>query len=357
MGENMKPEAVYQILDYVEFGKNQEIAELARSFRSTGLDIAPLDKIILELKETLKERNADLFYEKSPYYHFLLACAAYIAGHKEAINCAERAESQFKNQGKTLDQSLTNWLLGLFLFEGKQIDWARERIDDAINCLSSIIKERSNNGRYADCDSCKEILKEINIFRKEIDDSLIGSRKFNQTTQDEQNTSQQPPSGQDGFLFLPQLPTYNHVQAGSDGPIWVSASSGAACTEMDRCVIGNRKYSIFSVNRGDRRINLDPSRQYGWAQVEGNSMNMAQPTPINAGNMVLFYQSSEAADNAFVIVSCPAVQGAGYSFMVKRWTRVNHQFISDSSESGHLPIPCDKECKIIGIVTGVAKPS
>jgi SOS-response transcriptional repressor LexA len=126
---------------------------------------------------------------------------------------------------------------------------------------------------------------------------------------------------------------------------------------MDRCVIGDQKYSIFSVNRGDRRINLDPSRQYGWAQVVGNSMNIAQPTPINAGNMVLFYQSSEAVDNAFVIVSCPTDQGAGYSFMVKRWNRGNQQFISDSSESGHPPIPCNKACRIIGIVTGVAKPS
>ena len=91
---------------------------------------------------------------------------------------------------------------------------------------------------------------------------------------------------------------------------------------MDQCKIGDQNYSIYSVNRGDRRIKLDPSRQYGWAEVVGNSMNIAQPTPINAGNMVLFYQSSEAANNAFVIVSCPADQGAGYSFMVKRWNKV-----------------------------------
>ncbi len=353
----MKPEAVYQILDYIDFGKNQEIAELARSFRSIGPKIAQLDKIILEIKKTLKEKNADLFYEKSPYYHFLNACASYIAGHKEAISCAERAESQFKNQGKALDQALTNWLLGLILYDGKQADRARERIDDAINCLASIIKERSNNGRYADCNSCQEIIKEIKAFRKGIDGSLIGLLNSNKKTQDEQTGSQQSPTGQDGYLFLPQLPTYNHVQAGSDGPIWVSASSAAACTEMDQCKIGDQNYSIYSVNRGDRRIKLDPSRQYGWAEVVGNSMNIAQPTPINAGNMVLFYQSSEAANNAFVIVSCPADQGAGYSFMVKRWNRGSQQFISDSSESGHPSIPCDKECKIIGIVTGVAKPS
>jgi hypothetical protein len=356
MGEKMTPEAVYQILDYVDFGKNVETMELALSFRSIGQDIAQLDKVILELKKTLKEKNADLFYEKSPYYHFLLACASSIEGHKEAINCAERAESQFRNQGKSLDQSLTNWLLGLLFYEGKQADRARERIDDAINCLNSIIKERSNNGRYADCDACQEILQEIMAFKKEIDYSLIGLHVFKKT-QHEQTTSQEPPTGQTGYLFLPQLPTYNHVQAGSDGPIWVSAPSEAECTEMEACVIGDRKYSIYSVNRGDRRINLDPGRIYGWAQVEGNSMNMAQPTPINAGNMVLFYKSSEAKDNAFVIVACPSNQGAGYSLMVKRWNKGNQQFISDSSESSHPPIPCGKDSKIIGIVTGVAKPS
>ena len=86
-------------------------------------------------------------------------------------------------------------------------------------------------------------------------------------------------------------------------------------------------------------------------------MNLAQPTPINAGDLVLFYQSNEAAENAFVIVSCPADEGSGYSFMVKRWNKINQEFISDSSESGHPPIPCGKECKIIGIVAGVAKPS
>jgi tetratricopeptide (TPR) repeat protein len=357
MGEKMKSEAVYQILDYFDFGKNQEITELAQEFRAIGLDIRQLDKIIIKLNKNLKEKNADLFYEKSPFYHLLIACAAYLAGHKEAISCAERAESQFRNQGKTLDQSLTNWLLGLFLYEGDHVDQALERIDDAINCLASIIKERTNNGRYADCDSCQEIIKEIQTFRKGISDSLIASHNFNKKTQDGKTASQQSQVGQDGYLFLPQLPTYHHVQAGSGGPIWVSASPGAACTEMDHCVIGDRKYSIFSVKRGNRRINLDPGKQYGWAPVEGNSMNMAKPTPINAGNMALFYQSSEAADNAFVIVSCPVDQGAGYSFMVKRWNSANQQFLSDSSESDHPPISCNKDCRIIGIVTGVAKPS
>lgn len=96
----MKPEAVYQILDYIDFGKNQEIAELARSFRSIGPKIAQLDKIILEIKKTLKEKNADLFYEKSPYYHFLNACASYIAGHKEAISCAERANPNSRTRAR-----------------------------------------------------------------------------------------------------------------------------------------------------------------------------------------------------------------------------------------------------------------
>ena len=57
----MKPEAVYQILDYIDFGKNQEIAELARSFRSIGPKIAQLDKIILEIKKTQKKKMPTFF--------------------------------------------------------------------------------------------------------------------------------------------------------------------------------------------------------------------------------------------------------------------------------------------------------
>ena len=233
----MQPEVLYEILDYVNFEENREIAELAGGVRSIGQDIAKLDKAILKLKGLLKENYADPFYKKSPYCHFLLACTSYLAGYPEAIIYAERAESQFKNQGKTLDQSLANWLIGFFLKEGKQIDRARERIEDAIYSLASIIKARSNNGIYSDCDSCQEILEKIKIFRNSFTTPEKSNRPPYQTNL----------NGQDGYLSFPQLPTYHNVQAGSDGPIWAAATLGATCTETVHFIIGNRQYAIFSV--------------------------------------------------------------------------------------------------------------
>jgi len=49
------------------------------------------------------------------FYFFLIACASSLAGHSDAINYAERAESQLKKPGKTINQSLSNWLLGYFI--------------------------------------------------------------------------------------------------------------------------------------------------------------------------------------------------------------------------------------------------
>jgi hypothetical protein len=353
----MELKVLSPILNHLDLRENLEIAELSQKIQSMGQDTKPLNKIILDLQGTLRENYADPYYEKSPFYFFLIACASSLAGHSDAINYAERAESQFKNQGKTINQSLSNWLLGYFLWEDGQNERAHEKIDKALHGLSSLMKVRSVNGLYADCDSCEEILNTIKIFRTEIDYPFNHLHIHNQREPVEQNNLQPLSVGLEGYIILPQLPTYAFVQAGSDGPIWIEPSLENECSEMKQLNIKNRRYTIFSVNRGDRRITLDPNRQYGWAEVEGNSMNNAQPTHIDAGNLVLFYQSNEAPENAIVIVSCPANSGAGFSYMVKRWSRAKQEFISDSSESGHPPRPCDKECRIIGIVSAVAKSS
>ncbi|MGB8212216.1 MAG: S24 family peptidase [Anaerolineales bacterium] len=351
----MRVKDLIQILDHLDTGDNQEIAALSQRVRDFGLISSSPDELVSTLQEKLVETFTEPYYEKSPYFYFLLACASYLAGRSDAISHAERAESQFKNQGKKWDQSLCNWLLSLFLWECGEKERSQEKINAAINSFSTLAQVCSTSGLYKDNTSCLNVLYEIKLFKEEIDANLIQPSGDNGKKTKENSFSHPSPQGQEGHLLLLQLPTYTSVQAGSNGPIWAEHDSDNDYTETNRVSIGNRHYIIFSVNRGDRRITIDPNRQYGWAEVKGNSMNVAQPTHIEAGNMVLFYQSSDAPENAFVIVSCPTDTGAGFSFMVKRWNKADQVFLSDSSEFGHSPIPCDKECKIIGIVAAVAK--
>jgi len=355
----MQLQTVSQILEYVDFSGQQEIAECAQTLRTDGGDGQKLNEIILRLQRVLKEHHSDPYNTKSPYYHFLLACAYSLSAHQNASNSAERAEYQFKNQGLQKNRYLCCWLLGCIFWEHNHLERARDVTEEAIRGFQSLIKNESANGKYEDCECCQAILDNIYDLREKIGNEIENQSDSQEEKVNEQEKNQpDKPSldGEEGFIYLPQIPVYTHVQAGSDGPIWIRPSQKKSYTVTNQLTINDHRYIIYSVTRGDRRITLDANRKYGWAEVKGNSMNKARPTAIDSGNMVLFYQSSEAKENAFVIVSCPDGSGNGESYMVKRWKKANREFISDSSESGHPPIPYGADFRIIGIVVAVAKP-
>jgi len=347
-----------EVLSYLIVDKEmhvvfKKVCGMCNDMHTTKQVINELDKKISKVYS--KSSTGSDPFDTSPCLFLLMAYAYSYIGDKDAVKFSDKACSLFKFHGKEWNEAIGRWFLGIVLLDGGQAKKARTELGNAINILNRLAESQLINGLYKDRDTCQSILEEIKHFEKGIDDFSLHPLAANEEKTVRSSWLQLLPEGQEGYLFMPQLPTYNQVQAGSDGPIWVAPSPRNAPTETDQVVIENQRYTVFSANRGDRGITIHPNRQYSWAKVEGNSMNKAKPTPIEAGNMVLFYQASDAPENAFVIASYPVVSGAGYMFLVKRWNAAGRKFISDSSEPGHHPIPCDKENRIMGIVTAVAK--
>ena len=352
----MQANEITHILDYLEIGEYQEIAELSHRVHQLDLDNSHLNDIVACIQEKLDTDYIDPYFEKFPIYLFLLACASHLSGSPDAIKYSERAESQFKVQGKIWNHFISSWLSCIILLNQGHLDRAIEKTRYAITVLTPSANAQSKQGLYNHWYPCEDVLRQLKQLQKEIIDKSTQPDANNNSNPKKDSSKQPSSSGLEAFLYLPQMPIFKHVQAGADGPIWAAPSDGNTYAETDQIIIEDKRYIIFSVNRNDRRVTIDPDRQYGWALVAGNSMNRTLPTNIEPGNMVLFHHCNDAPENAIVIVSCP-ISGAGFSFMVKRWNRAKQEFLSDSSEKGHPPFPCDNECRIIGIVTAVAKPS
>jgi tetratricopeptide (TPR) repeat protein len=354
----MRNEELEQILDNLDAKGSVELVRLVQEAKESIADRSSLNALVKRLREMLGDPSSDPHLLRSPYYNFLLACLLSKNRHSETLQFAEKAALQFKSQDEEYNESISYWFLGLFFFEQGQVENAREILNSAISNLTALSENTQNSGFYKDYDTLRGVLKKIIKSRDGLKEIPQPTAEMNDQGTIAESPSLKPSAGLEGHLFLPQLPTYTTVQAGGDGPIWAARSPENDHTETNELTIGDRRFHLYSVRRGDRHIALNPRHNYGWAKVEGNSMNTAQPTPIQAGNMVMFYEADDAPENTIVIASIPVLAGtAGYSFMVKRWDRANMQFISESSEPGHNPIPMNTDCRIIGIVVAVAKPS
>jgi tetratricopeptide (TPR) repeat protein len=157
-------------------------------------------------------------------------------------------------------------------------------------------------------------------------------------------------------LSIPWMPTYSGIQAGPNGPIWSEHLPKDESIFLDQIVLEEKPYDIYSLKQGDNLIFLSGLKKYGWAKVSGNSMNAAKPIAIPEGDYVLFYESSDADNGMIVMASCPNKSGAGYQFIVKRYSR-NDKLLTSETEppDSYEPIPIKKDVKIIGVVIAVAR--
>ena len=332
-----------------------EISELRDQVLKAYGDPQKAEQFIDELN------NRNVAYEDRPFCDLFRAFAYYEstkdANNKNAIRYATRAREGFKLLGQRYNHGLAYWTLGVLYYNTKEEQKGPAELQAAVEIFTEIINKLQLLGKYGESQQMYEFL----IKRLGWTISLPYGQGYIHPNADiiegefkEEHTGKLADSN--GYLSFSWLPISSNVTAGKDGPIWATPPKNAIRTEIDQVVLGDNRYDIFSITQGDKRIIFSSDRRYGWAEVEGNSMNDDKPTPIEEKDMVLYYKAEDATENSLVIASSPNEEGAGFKFMVKRWDAGNNQFISHSKQPGFEPIPRDANHAIIGIVNAVAKP-
>jgi hypothetical protein len=158
-------------------------------------------------------------------------------------------------------------------------------------------------------------------------------------------------------MVLPWIPAYTGLQAGPNGPIWTDSLQEENGAYIDDIILNDKSYSFHSLKQMDKLITLTNDKKYGWAKISGDSMNAAKPVAILENDFVLFYESTDADNNAIVIASCPDDTGAGYKFIVKRYSKSDGHLISETNPPNkYNHILLNKDTRIIGTVVALAKP-
>ncbi len=278
-------------------------------------------------------------------YEYLFAGAITLDQGRPHLACMrlDQAVCAFRRQNDSYNEGLALWLLMLAYSRDRQVAAASACYQEAMrkfrNWASSELPNGENHPDYL-------MLKE----------ALRKSYESARTAQPATASSARPAESAVGldFLSIRLFPEILAVQAGPDGSLWVENSQEEIRLDVNSFRLGEEAYAIFSVRPDDRCISIQRDRQYGWARVQGNSMNAATPVPIVEGDLALFYQSEGTAnENAIVIASRPDDHDPkAYQYMIKRWRA--GQFLSESTED-YPPIPVDDRHRILGVVVAIAK--
>ncbi len=354
-------EEIFRALELLEKLPNAVMAGLWGRVQKAIDDPLKAKEMIKELKH---RRRAD---DDIPLYNLFTAFMFSEAGedkdedkgmdNENAIQFTTKAADGFKWLDKKWHEALAHWMLGVLYIDTGDEQKVPTELQSAVDIFSKLIKEKRDSGRYQESQKIYEfLLKRLEwaISLPYQPQYIPASEEARQAEFKKKNAEESQEAG--GYLSLSWLPISSKVTAGKDGPTWATPPKNSIRTEIDEIVLGNNRYAIFSVTQGDRRIAFNSDKRYGWAEVEGNSMNADPSIPIKEKDMVLYYQANDASANSLVIASCPDPNGSGLKYMIKRWNPGNSQFISHSKEPGHPPIQRDADHNIIGVVSAVAKP-
>lgn len=339
----MRPEIqrVFQFFDHPDKGIDSYARRLLEY--QTELELASLTK---ELQEICQECGVQQFCHQG-YYQFLLG-VAYLEQslHSQAAECLDVVSGSLQGQGDFYHRALALILLGMTYEERQQTLRAYRTYQKAQDQLErwAILNGWRRDARYGR-------IKGILQARLE---TLSGSLALRAPS--DSKARPWSPYRRPGYIEWRAFPVYGQVQSGVNGPIWVP-SSYRSFAAVDEILLDGQRFSLYSIMPGDHQVTLNPAYQYGWARVQGNSMNRARPVPIEGNDWVLFRLIEDAEANSIVIVSCPEAHGSGYRFMVKRLSGDAKTFLSETTAGEeHLPLPRDREHVILGVVIAVAKP-
>jgi hypothetical protein len=304
----------------------------------------------LKIRADLCRDTGDML-ELAHHNLFLSHCCQIILKSEEAKRYATMAIEHFRVCGLSWNQAMAHWYLGLIHKQEGSGYRFRDEIKRALEIVDPICEEHLIVGRYEENQACKLILESI---QKDQDvASKMGTGPLHNHRALTGNGAV-PPS----YLTIPWLPEYRRVRAGPQGIIWEDPPEDSN-TIVHNIQIGSQFFRLHSIKKTaatDVQITLNHGREYGWARVEGHSMNDCWPVSIEHGDYVLFFKNQRAVDDEIVIASCKDTNDT-FAFMVKRYKEMERALFSETNDKSqpYEPVTLTEDSQIVGIVVAVAK--
>jgi tetratricopeptide (TPR) repeat protein len=347
-------EKIRELLDKLQIA-NQDLISL-RDKVGVCLDTGDQQKA-REILKSLKTDNAisdcDCF-DHHPFCAFFSGTLEYyLASYAEAVDDFDSARARFSASGEEWNEAIA-WssLAGTYpMLPEPDLQRSIHAYENAIHRLRQI--KRLNPNRK-DIKAIQELIVELEAECARV--LAANKSKKRPAARSASSPAARPSREKTGSIRLPWIGLYSTVQAGPGGPIWPEPDLGSDVPTLDTVKFEGREFKIHSINEFDGEIKLNHSRKYGWLKVRGDSMEGADPIHIFDGDYLLFEQSESAENGAIVIAAIPDEAGSGDMLWVKRFDKINRQFLSESIPANkYAPIPCTKKTRILGTVLAVLK--
>lgn len=318
-----------------------------------------VDALLGDLKQKIDFCSDIQCKEDENLYYLLRAyCYLWMGKSDEAVNVTKIATSGFRMCDDPRSEWLGHWFLGLIYALQRRGNLYLGEINQAMEILANIHRAFTRKGEYGNANKCIEFMGELSTH-KELATKLGTGPLYRPGQFVTFSAPASPPPETPPLvrLLIPWLPKYHAVRAGPSGLIWDEPLKEnvayAREVEIDNIVL--RLHPLKGTSTLDRQITLSPHERFGWALVQGNSMNAAQPVPIHHGDYILFRIDNHPYHNQIVVASKPA--GSKYAYMVKRFNAIENLLISETNDptDDYSPVQLSSQHQILGIVIAVAK--
>ena len=264
----------------------------------------------------------------------------HISNIKKALDEIEDANVHFRGENNEWNNTICLTLLGIAHEKDNKRHQALLDYQQALHILDNYLYIHENN--YDHIYKASSLIEDL---RDRLDHRYYGPAK--ETPRPVKNKTR---------IVLPWMPAYTGLQAGTNGPVWAGPLPKDKGPFVDEILLDDKSHEIYSIKQGDNLVTLTRDKKYGWAKVSGNSMNASKPVFIFENDFVLFYESADADNNSIVIASFSDGSGAGYRYMVKRFSKDDQSLISETEPPNlYAPMSITADVKIIGVVIAVAK--
>ncbi len=311
-------------------------------------------KTLEELKQNIETCLEVLSKDELPFnYLFVAYCYLFFDRPRIAEKYCIMAIDNFRVCGMTWNEAMGHWFLGLIHRSERRGYLYLAELNRALSIVTPIAAEYFIQGNYQAAVKREQVKSELEAQKAFA--IKMGTGPLHPPAGEKQKKEERFSTNK-AYLVIPWLPKYDAVRAGPNGLIWVypplNNSSSIHMMEIDGDLC-----RIYSPHTGDNRINLIDSGSYGWAKVEGQSMNASLPVPIEENDYVLFTTQWHVDVNNIVIASHHLAEN-DYIHMVKRYDSKNRTLISETTDTSedYSPIIVE-ECQILGTVVAIAKPT
>jgi hypothetical protein len=331
-----------------------EIADLRNrvlSANTTDFVFSLLEEISFRIEICL-----DTQCKEDQYYYYLMRsyCKLCLDQTEESIQSAMYATDGFRLCGNVWAQIFGHWFLGAIYASQRRGYLFLAEINHALDLLEAIRQNSLVKGEYDIVSRCQVLMLQLRENKDKATKMGTGPLYLPGKT-----VPMSPPASfSPGYLLLPWLPRYHAVRGGSDGLIWSTPTKDNVSVihslEIDHEIY--RLYGLRSMSAHDSQITLSENEKYGFAKVDGHSMNACHPTPICQGDYILFRLSNTPEDNEIVVASRPT-PSAEFAYMVKRYYAAEKELRSETHEiqGDYSPVKLSPDHQILGVVIAVAK--